>query len=172
MDVHLGYWTWAWVNMTIAVGCALAGVRRIRRGEVAAHRRAMLAAAGLVALFIASYVVKVLVLGKEDLSGWSDGSLLMLRLHETCVLAMLLGGAWAGLVAHRIRKAGIQERDANGLPETRRVHRRAGWVAVAASALGMLTAGLVLGGMYERAEHLRETRAALPQVVGEAPDEG
>lgn len=187
MDARLVYWTWALLNMLLAVGCALAGVRRIRRGEVERHRRLMLGAGGFVGLFIVSYVLKVPLLGREALLSWSDGSILMLRLHETCVLAMLLGGGYAGALAFRLRGARIGSAPLEAREARRRlVHRCAGWTAVVSSILGAIFALFVLQGMYQRAgspNFAKEgsTRpaaslgslAAPPfELVSEGPDEG
>ena len=66
----LAYWTWAFANMLLLVGLASLGVRRARARQVAAHRRFMLSAAALVALFVGSYVAKVIALGREPLQAW------------------------------------------------------------------------------------------------------
>ena len=52
--------------MLCVVGFAAAGVRAVRRGDTARHRRCMLTAATLVVLFVVSYVVKLATLGRED----------------------------------------------------------------------------------------------------------
>lgn len=151
MDARLVYWTWAFVDMLVVVACALEGVRRIRRRELVRHRQFMIASACLVGVFVASYVVKVPVLGKEALATWDDGSILILRIHETCVLVMLVSGACAGALAYRLRRIPISwPRQEAPKPSPRRVHRAVGWTAVVASLLGVITAALVLQGMYGR----------------------
>jgi hypothetical protein len=114
----------------------------------------MLSAAALVGVFVLSYVVKLLVLGREDRSGWGATSIWVLRIHELCVFAMLLAGGRAGAKALRLRLT----RNATGRPEDApapaplaQAHRRAGRLAVAAAALGFALATLVLAGMYRRA---------------------
>ena len=52
-------------------------------------------AALLVLAFLISYVLKVFVLGKEDLSVWSEMDLHVLHFHETCVGLMVLAGSFA-----------------------------------------------------------------------------
>ena len=69
-DPKLVYWTLALANMLAIVALATVAVRRVRRREIAGHRRLMLAAASLVALFLVSYVAKVWLLGREQLELW------------------------------------------------------------------------------------------------------
>lgn len=52
-----------------AIGTIVAGVRAIRRGDVARHRRLMLASFGLFALFLALYLYRVALLGPTEFPG-------------------------------------------------------------------------------------------------------
>ena len=52
-----------------AIGTIVAGVRAIRRGAVARHRRLMLATFGLFALFLTLYLYRVAVLGPTEFPG-------------------------------------------------------------------------------------------------------
>jgi putative membrane protein len=52
-----------------AIGTIVGGVRAIRRGDVARHRRAMLATLGLFALFLVLYLYKVAVKGTTQFQG-------------------------------------------------------------------------------------------------------
>lgn len=148
MDAKLAYWTWAWVNMVAAVGFATAGIRRIRAGEVERHRRSMLTAIALVLLFLASYLVKVATLGREALETWSVLHVVVLRVHELCVLVMVVAGAIAVTLAVRHRFATRAE---PAVERVRRTHRRAGWTSAVAAALGIVTAAVILVAMYQRA---------------------
>ena len=171
MDARLAYWTWALVNMIIAVALAIEGARRIRRQELGLHKKLMLTSASLVGLFAASYVVKVPLLGKEPLATWSPNSILLLRLHETCILVMLVAGARAGVLAYQLRCVRIGEAP-EGTREARRrrMHRRAGWTAVGASVLGAITAMFVLAGMYSRGRAPQpEREPSGPAVLGTSP---
>ena len=153
MDAKLLYWTGALVNLGVVVLLAADGVRRIRRGEVRAHRRRMLAAGALVGLFLGSYLVKVAALGKEDRSAWSGLDYGVLYVHESCIAVMLLCGAYAGFRAFRFRRA-LPPGDlppAARRAADRRGHRRAGWGAVVGAVLAFVTAAGVLVGMYGRA---------------------
>lgn len=148
------YWSLALVNMALVVGCLWRGVLAIRRHEVARHRRFMLTAVTLVALFIVSYVFKLALLGREALELWSAREVWVLRFHEACIAAMLLGGGTALTLALRL---GLPIEDPSSRPEPERVrarirlHHRAGWTAVSAATLGIASAAAVLFGMFARA---------------------
>jgi uncharacterized membrane protein YozB (DUF420 family) len=140
------------VNFALVVACALAGVRHIRHRRARGHRQMMLTAAAFVVLFLVSYLVKVALLGREESGSWSAGWLWVLYVHEACVAAMLLA---AGVALTRARRFGPLRDGEPPAPEAsegdRRVHRRAGRAAVAASVLALGTAAGVLVGMYTRA---------------------
>jgi hypothetical protein len=114
----------------------------------------MLVGAALVGLFLLSYLVKLLVLGREDMGAWSRSSLWVLRLHECCVFSMLVAGGVAGWRGRRLRRTRNATRDPADPPAPvalARGHRLAGGIAVVSAGLGLLTAILVLAGMYQRA---------------------
>ncbi len=149
LDPKVLYWTWAWANMALVVGVGLWGVRQIRRGAIAAHKRRMLTAGALVILFLVSFVLKLLLLGPEALEVWAPSFVYVLRLHEACVFTMLVAGTRAVYLAYKLRLANT-DGSASDDPRRRRSHRRAGWTAVIAGALGLLTSAYVLLGMYQR----------------------
>jgi uncharacterized membrane protein YozB (DUF420 family) len=130
------------------------GLALARRREFARHARCMRAAAALVALFLAGYAAKVTFLGREALETWSPGAVALLRFHELCVLAMLVGGSAALVLGARLGRSRLVS-GAAGAPEaaasTRRRHRLAGRSALGGALLGAATAGGVLAGMYARA---------------------
>lgn len=148
MDPKLIYWTAAFGIMAAAVVAALAAWYFIRRGDVPRHRFLMNTAIVLVGVFLLSYVAKVLVLGKEDLDAWSREAVFTLYVHETIVLVMIVVGAAARLLARKLwplpSPGGLET-------ATRRRHRLAGRTAVGAAIFGLLTAAMVLAGMYVRA---------------------
>jgi hypothetical protein len=153
MDGKLIYWTSAFANMLVIVALATTGVRAVRRGRVLLHRRCMLLASGLVIGFVVSYLFKVALLGREELERWSAASVVVLRIHELCVFTMLLGGVAAGSRAFAMRRDPIVRGTPTALPRNRGPrlwHRRAGWTALTGAFLGVLTAALVLAGMYSR----------------------
>jgi len=154
MDPRLAYWSFALVNMVCVVGFAAGGVRAVRRGETPRHRRCMLTAATLVVLFVVSYLVKLATLGREDLTTWGALSVGVLRVHELCVLTMVVGGVVALSRALRLRASRNFTRRPEDPPAPAasvRWHRGAGRTAVVAAALGLLLAACVLAGMYRRA---------------------
>jgi uncharacterized membrane protein YozB (DUF420 family) len=154
MDPKLLYWTGAFLNMGVIVGLAAWGVRARRRGAMALHRRNMLAAISLVLLFVVSYLFKLALLGREDLAVWASADLWTLRIHELCVLVMVVAGgvaAWRGRRLSTTRNTTLSPDDPPAPARLADGHRHAGWTAVAAVVLGFLTAGLVLAGMYRRA---------------------
>lgn len=154
MDPKTLYWTGAFLNMGVIVAFAAWGVAARRRGAMALHRRNMRVAVVLVLLFVGSYVLKLLLLGREDLDRWSSADLWTLRIHELCVLVMVVGGgvaAWRGRALASTRNQTGSPADPPAPAALASGHRLAGWSAVVAGMLGFLTAGLVLAGMYRRA---------------------
>ena len=155
MDAKLLFWTGALVNMAVAVVVAARGIQLVRRGDVERHRRAMKIASVLVVGFVLAYLLKVQLLGGEDLDAWSSGARGVLYFHETCVSIMLLAGAVAGHRAWRLRRTRRitgDTADPPAPPHVIRLHRRAGRAALIAAVLGVLSAAVVLGGMYGRAD--------------------
>jgi uncharacterized membrane protein YozB (DUF420 family) len=154
MDGKVIFWSGAFLNMLLIAGLAIHGVRCARRREFARHARAMRAAALLVAFFLLSYVSKLALLGREELETWSRASVDVLRFHELCVLAMLVGGGLALAIGRRLRATrlvtGAATDPAPAAPLLRR-HRAAGRTALAGALLGAASAAVVLAGMYARA---------------------
>lgn len=154
MDPKLIFWTGAFANMSLIVALAFVGVRARRRGDIALHVRCMLTGAVLVAAFLLAYVWKLAFLGREDMDAWSGASVWVLRIHETCVLVMLVAGALAvrrGRALRATRNVTRDPADPAAPLQQVRGHRGAGQLAVGAAVLGLLTAGVVLFGMYQRA---------------------
>jgi hypothetical protein len=154
MQARLLFWIVALANMAAIVAFAVRGVRAIRAGDVAVHRRSMTTAAWLVGAFLAAYVAKRFVIGPEDLSVWSRGALWNLRIHESFVALMLLAGGCAlrwGLRIGRTSRATGDAADPAAPPPLLRRHRSAGWLAVLGAAFGLATACGILAGMLGRA---------------------
>jgi uncharacterized membrane protein YozB (DUF420 family) len=181
MDAKVVYWTGAWLNFSLLFAYAVLAVRCVKMGDAAMHRRYMITASTLVVLFLLSYVVKLMVLGREDMSVWSARDVNVLRFHETCVLAMVVAGGltlWLGRRIRRTRSFTKQREDELASAGVLRTHRIAGRVAVIGAALGWLSAGFVLLGMYERTDQQVTGLwpASQPQVVspldgcGRTPD--
>lgn len=141
MNPALAFWTGSFFLFASMLTTALFAWRHIRAGRVDLHRRFIRITLVLLALFLLSYVTKVLLLGKEHLALWSPASIFVLRLHETLILIMLLAGGGARSLARRAR------REAGGTPW----HRWLGRTAMLSGVAAFLTASLVLLGMYGRA---------------------
>jgi uncharacterized membrane protein YozB (DUF420 family) len=155
MNPSLVFWTAALVNLLAIAALVAIGIRNIRRGNLSRHRRCMKTAAALVTGFLGAYALKVVWLGRERLSEWSGQAVAILRIHEVCVLAMVVGGV-AALVFSR--KMHPNRNQLTHLPDAPlasgralRGHRTAGWTAAVGAGLAFLTAAIVLLGMYERA---------------------
>ncbi len=154
VDARILFWSGALANMGVIVGLVALGIRQVRRGEIAAHRRSMLTSAGLVAFFLVSYLFKRTLIGGEDLDTWSRIALTNLYIHETLVVAMLLAGGVAfvrGRALSKTRRVSGRDEDPPASAEALLGHRRAGWAAVIAAVFGFLTACGILFGMLVRA---------------------
>jgi len=154
VDPKLWFWTLALANMAVVLALATRGVRAIRAGEIAKHRRSMTAAGWLVVAFLASYLVKRFALGPENLALWSAAARINLRVHESFIAGMLVAGVSALVLGRRIartRRVTGREADPAPAPAQLRRHRRFGWSAVLASAFGFATACGILAGMFSRA---------------------
>jgi uncharacterized membrane protein YozB (DUF420 family) len=155
MNPSLAFWTAALIDLLAIVTLIAIGIRSIRRGQLAQHRRCMKTAATLVVCFLGIYPLKVLFFGRERLSEWSEQAVAVLRFHEICVFAMIVGGVLALVQARKMHgdRNLLAELPGTPLASNRvlRRHRRAGWAAATGAGLAFVTAAIVLAGMYERA---------------------
>lgn len=155
MNPSLVFWTAALVNLFVVTALVATGIRNIRRGNLSQHRRCMKTAAALVAGFLGAYLLKVLWLGRERLSEWSELAVAILRIHEVCVFAMVVGGVSALVLSRKMHRNRNQLTHLPDAPlasgSALEKHRMAGWAAAIGAGLGFLTAAIVLLGMYERA---------------------
>lgn len=154
MNPGLVFWTTALANLGIVCAMAILGVRCARRGEIARHRRAMKLASWLVVAFLLSYVLKVVLIGREDMALWSSFDLWILRCHELFVVVMLIAGGIAWRLSRRLvatRSVTRDARDPEADPNVLRAHKRAGWTAVLSALAGFALAAVVLAGMFARA---------------------
>jgi uncharacterized membrane protein YozB (DUF420 family) len=155
MNPSLAFWTAALIDLLAIVALVAIGIRNIRRGNLSRHRRCMKTAAALVACFFGIYLLKVRWFGRERLSEWSDQAVAVLRIHELCVSAMLVGGVVALVLSQKMQSNRSQLIRLPDAPlasdRTLQRHRKAGWTAAIAAGLALLTAAIVLAGMYERA---------------------
>jgi len=155
MNPSLTFWTAALIDLLAIVTLVAVGIRSIRRGNLSQHRRCMKSAAALVVCFLGIYPIKVFWFGRERLSEWSGQAVAVLRIHEFCVLAMLVGGVIALILSRKMNRSRNQLAHLPDAPlassRTLRRHRKAGWTAAIGAGLAFLTAAIVLAGMYERA---------------------
>lgn len=154
MDPKLIFWTCALADLGAVCGTALFGVRYVKRGEIARHKRAMKTASLLIVVFVVSYVLKLVFLGREDMSTWTSFDVWVLRIHELFVFQMLTGGSIAWIQARKLLKTRLVTHDSNDpAPDSRtvRIHRLAGRTAVVGSVFAFLLAIGVLIRMYGRA---------------------
>ena len=153
MDPKLLFWIAALLNLAAVCVVAIMGVRLARRGEIARHRRAMKIASVLVFAFLGAYVLKVMVLGREDQSVWTFFDVWVLRIHELFVMVMIIAGAVAWFQARKLEGTSLvthDPADPDPDPKVVRRHRIAGRTAVINAVLGFLLAILVLAGMFAR----------------------
>ncbi|MFP5287694.1 MAG: DUF420 domain-containing protein [Thermoanaerobaculia bacterium] len=155
MDPRLIYWSFALLVLLLMVAAALLGWWSARRKDVRRHRLFMNTSVVLCLFFLVSYVWKVFWLGKEDLSVWSRSDLLVLRIHELLVGTMLVLGGGGRLIAGRFSRWILPSGHLSSAGEDRRkalrLHRRMGRIAILISAAALITAALILAGMYQRA---------------------
>lgn len=154
MSLHLAFWTGALANLGLVVVFMLYGIRQVRGGDVQAHQRSMKVAGFLVLLFLVSYLVKLAVLGREDLSTWSSFYVWTLRVHELCVAVLLVGGGVAFRCGSKLRATRLVTQNPESpaaSPKLLRTHRGAGRSAAVGAVLGWFLAAVVLVGMYGRA---------------------
>lgn len=147
MTPRLYFWTFAFFVFASLIGCALLAFREIRRGRVDRHRRFMNAAILLVVVFVLSYVSKLLLLGREDLSSWSPAAVVVLRIHEAFVTLMILAGGMARLRARGVPWRGTLNQARAALPPA---HRWLGRTALISGVMALITATMVWVGMLVR----------------------
>jgi len=156
MNPSLAFWTTALIILLAIVALVAIGIRNIRRGNLSQHRRCMKSAAAFVACFFGIYPIKVLWLGRERLADWSAQAVAVLRIHELCVFAMLVGGLIALILSRKMHGSRSRLTHLPDTPlasnHTLRRHRKAGWTAAIGAGLALLTAAIVLAGMYARAD--------------------
>ncbi len=98
LSVENMWWGLVLVGMTVAYGMALLGVQSARRHEVDTHRKYMIISFTLVGMWMVAYVIKQLVLGRDEFIGttfqyWAIYVPILL-VHTSLALATIgLGGA-------------------------------------------------------------------------------
>jgi uncharacterized membrane protein YozB (DUF420 family) len=154
MNPNLIFWTAAILDLMAVCVIAIRGVRCARRGEIARHRQSMKIASLLIGAFLVSYLLKVLLLGREDLSVWTPLDVWVLRIHELFVAQMLLGGSVAWIQGRKLISTRLVTHDPTDPapdPRTLRIHKIAGRTAVIGAVLAFVMAIGILVGMFLRA---------------------
>jgi uncharacterized membrane protein YozB (DUF420 family) len=154
MDPKLIFWTVAILDLIAVCVFAIRGVRYARRGEIARHKQSMKIASLLILAFLGSYLLKVAILGREDMSVWSTLDVWVLRIHEVFVLQMLLGGSVAWIQGRKLLATRLVTHDPTDPmpdPKTLQIHKLAGRTGVIGAVLACVMAIGILIGMFLRA---------------------
>ncbi|MCB0218673.1 MAG: DUF420 domain-containing protein [Chrysiogenetes bacterium] len=146
MDARLSFWTFSLALAGTALALAISGVLAVRGGDVEAHRRRMKGAVALVIAFVASYGVKLAVIGREALHTWEPFFVTVLRVHQGFISVMLTAGIWALVLSPKTLSADAPEREA-----ARGRHRLAGRIAIASFAGALTMSAITYWGMWQRA---------------------
>jgi len=152
MTAKLWFWLYAWVVTMNILGSAVYGVRQAQKDDLFAHRRWMNISCWLVALFVVSYVFKVVFLGKEDLNTWKDSYVIVLRIHELFIGIMLFAGGMGRWLAHRFRDSLAATQVDEPTAAMRRRHTVLGKITLLAASAALITASFLIYGMLERAQ--------------------
>lgn len=139
-SLSLVYWSLAWLIFCCVAASGLRAWWFARRGQLAEHGRWMRLAISLVGIFLATYVVKVLVLGRETLDTWPRAAVIALRVHESLVLLMLVSGAAAWRISRQLVPGEAGNRAW--------LHRLCGRTALVATLVALFTASMVLFAMF------------------------
>ncbi len=150
MSPNLAFWVFAYGLTLTAIAIALKGIWYARHGELIKHRKAMVFACNLILFFVVSYVFKMFFLGREDKSEWSQAYLVTLYIHESLIGGMLICGTWARVLAQKMGADFSADPD-EGLLKLRGRHARMGKLTVGFATAGLVTAAVVLYGMFARA---------------------
>lgn len=144
MNNSLIFWTYAYFLMLAMLILAFVGIRRIRHGDYQGHLIAMVRACNLVFVFVASYVLKVMILGRENKEAWSLTQYVILYVHESFILMMLICGTRARILANRFKGS----LSAGNPTETEKGHRlehaRWGKLTIGAALAAFFTASFVV----------------------------
>ena len=146
MDLRLSFWTLSIFLAGAAVSAAFTGIARVRSGDIEGHRSRMTLSGYLILAFVASYGVKLAVIGREALHTWEPFFLGVLRLHQGFIAVMLGAGLYALALSKKTLSADAEERG-----RARARHRLAGRVAAASFAAAFAMSLVTYWGMWQRA---------------------
>ena len=147
---NLIFWGFAYLITGVAILFAVRGYRAVRRGDYGLHRTLMNTACNLILFFVAAYLVKVLVLGREDKTTWENLYLYTLYIHEGFIGLMLVTGIWARWLSHQFKDTLFKDKLSETMAKKRKLHGRLGKVCLGAAGCGLFTATIILIGMFGR----------------------
>lgn len=148
MDPHLIFWIYAYVLMFVVLIFAFRGVKFARKGQLEAHRTAMVWACNLLLFFVLSYVGKVFGLGREDKSAWTAIQLTILYIHEAMILLMLITGTTARIQASKFKDSLLNPNPGEEDMALRRKHAKWGKAAIVFATSAFLTATGVMWALF------------------------
>jgi len=145
MSPNLIFWFYVYALTVTALIIAFTGVARIRKGDAIGHSKRMNLAIYLILFFVASYVVKLLVLGREDKSNWESWHFLVLYVHEFFIACMLISGSYTRYLAAKFKHTIEAAAPLNDLDaKRRRRHRLTGKICLGATSMAIVTASMIL----------------------------
>ena len=145
MNPNLYFWFYVYGLTITALIIAFTGIARIRKGDEVGHSKRMNLAIYLILFFVASYLVKIIVLGREDKSGWEAWNFAVLYIHEFFIACMLISGTYTRYLAGKFKHTLMAPDALTGLDvQRRRKHRLAGKICLSATSMAIVTATLIL----------------------------
>ena len=148
MTYNLAFWVYAYGLMTVAMILAFRAVTKIRKGDMRGHMRLMILANRLILFFVLSYLFKMIFLGREQKSDWSQFRLIVLYIHESLIGLMLISACYTRFLAHRFRERMFETPVSEADSALRRRHKRAGKWTLLFAVCALFTASMVLYGMF------------------------
>lgn len=149
ISANLIFWLYAYALTLCALFLAFRAVKKVRRGDYAGHAKQMDYAITLILVFVASYVLKVIILGREPKTNWELPHFIVLYIHEAFIACMLVSGTIARVLAAKFKASLFSNGTPTALDKTRRKkHRLAGKICLLATSMAILTATFILHTMY------------------------
>lgn len=149
MTSNLMFWLYAYVLTIAALIIAFQGVAKIRQGDEIGHAKKMNLAILVILGFVASYVLKVIFLGREPKTNWESIHFTVLYAHEFFIAGMLIAGGYARYLAgkykHTLGKKDLSDQDI----ALRKRHRLSGKICLASTTMALFTATFVLHTIYK-----------------------
>ena len=150
MNVNLAFWVFAYALTLLSIIIAFSGVGAAKKGDFETHRKRMTLACNLILFFVLSYVVKMFALGREDKSQWTTIYLVVLYIHETLIGGMLVSGTISRVLAYKFRDSLSGDTVSPLDIKRRKTHARAGKMCIMFAISALITAAVVLYGMFVR----------------------